>query len=90
MERAHLFVTGTVQGVWFRESLRREALQLNVKGWVRNLPDGRVEAVLEGTAFAVDSLVSWCQVGPDRARVRHVEAERSVATGEFDSFLVLR
>lgn len=90
MKRAHVFVTGTVQGVWFREATRKEATQLNVTGWVRNLPDGRVEAVFEGTEFAVDALVAWCQRGPERARVRHVDALEETPTGEFAGFTVQR
>jgi acylphosphatase len=90
VKRAHVFITGTVQGVWFREATREQAAQLNVKGYVRNLPDGRVEAVFEGTEFAVDSLVAWCQRGPERARVRHVDAAEEPATGEFETFQVLR
>jgi acylphosphatase len=88
--RAHVFVTGTVQGVWFRESARAQAVQLNVTGWVRNLPDGRVEAVFEGTPYAVATLVAWCRQGPERARVRHVDVVDEEATGEFPSFTVLR
>jgi len=88
--RAHVYITGTVQGVWFREATREQAAQLNVTGWVRNLPDGRVEAVFEGTPFAVDQLVAWCGRGPEKARVRHVDARREEATGEFEAFSVLR
>jgi acylphosphatase len=66
-------VSGRVQGVWFRESCREEAALRGVAGWVRNLPDGRVEAVFEGDADAVDALVAWCHEGPPRARVRGVE-----------------
>ena len=89
MKRAHVFVTGTVQGVWFREATRAKARELNVKGWVRNLPDGRVEAVFEGTPFAVDSLVTWCSQGPEGARVRHVDASEEPAEG-LEAFNVLR
>jgi acylphosphatase len=68
-----VWVSGRVQGVWFRESCREEAIVRGLAGWVRNLADGRVEAVFEGDAAAVDALVAWCQEGPLRARVRDVE-----------------
>jgi acylphosphatase len=71
--RAHVWVSGRVQGVWFRESCRDEAALRGVAGWVRNLPDGRVEAVFEGDPNAVDAMVAWCDAGPPRARVRTVE-----------------
>jgi acylphosphatase len=66
-------VSGRVQGVWFRESCREEAVLHGVSGWIRNLADGRVEAVFEGDPAAVDALVAWCHEGPLRARVRDVE-----------------
>ena len=71
--RAHVWVSGRVQGVWFRESCREEAFRRGVTGWVRNLADGRVEAVFEGEPAAVDAVVAWCHEGPPRARVRNVE-----------------
>ncbi|TLM98329.1 MAG: acylphosphatase [Actinobacteria bacterium] len=72
-ERAHVWVEGRVQGVWFRESTRREAERLGLAGWVRNLPDGRVEAVFEGPAEKIGTAVAWCRGGPERAVVTHVE-----------------
>lgn len=82
MKRMHCFITGDVQGVYFRASTRAEAGKYNVVGWVRNLPDGRVEAVFEGTPFAVDTMVTWCQTGPAGARVRHVDAREEPVIGE--------
>ncbi len=70
--RLHLWIAGTVQGVMFRESLRREAEHRGVAGWTRNLPDGRVEAVLEGPSSAVDQLEAWCMHGPPEAWVTQV------------------
>lgn len=71
--RKRVWVAGRVQGVWFRESCRRTALHHGVAGWVRNLPDGRVEAVFEGPEPAVGTLVDWCRTGPRRALVTRVE-----------------
>jgi acylphosphatase len=66
-------VRGDVQGVFFRESCRREALTAGVAGWIRNRADGSVEAVFEGSEQAVDSLCSWCRQGPPHARVEQVD-----------------
>jgi acylphosphatase len=71
--RAHVFVSGRVQGVWFRESTRRRADELGLEGWVRNLPDGRVEALFEGDPSAVRLAVEYVREGPAHARVDHVE-----------------
>lgn len=71
--RAHVFISGIVQGVSFRANTRRKARSLGVDGWVKNLDDGRVEAVFEGSTDAVDSIIEWCHEGPSRARVEDVE-----------------
>ena len=73
-----VIVSGRVQGVWFRESCRREASNESVGGWARNLDDGRVEVWLEGTSEAVDHMVSWCRVGPPRAVVTGISIEECV------------
>ncbi|MFE1320225.1 acylphosphatase [Kitasatospora phosalacinea] len=73
MIRRRVLVSGTVQGVFFRDSCRRAAAEAGVAGWVRNLPDGRVEAVFEGEPAAVDRMVAWMHHGPPRATVEHVE-----------------
>lgn len=73
--RVHVFVEGRVQGVWYRDSTRREAERLGLAGWVRNLRDGRVEAVFEGPAEKVASAVAWCARGPEHALVTHVDSE---------------
>jgi acylphosphatase len=71
--RRRVLVSGRVQGVFFRDSCRREALAAGVAGWVRNVPDGRVEAVFEGEQDAVERLVAWCRTGPPRALVTGTE-----------------
>lgn len=73
MKRAHVFVSGRVQGVFFRATCREEALDAGVSGWVRNLPDGRVEAVFEGDDAAVERMVAWCRNGPAGARVTRLD-----------------
>jgi acylphosphatase len=73
--RAHVFVSGRVQGVYYRATTREQARDRDVDGWVRNLDDGRVEAVFEGPAEDVEAMVEWCHEGSDRARVDDVEAE---------------
>lgn len=86
--RAHVKISGRVQGVVFRESTRREAETHWVSGWVRNLPDGRVEAVFEGEDMDVRQLVQWCHKGPSRARVDDVQVEWEEYTGKFDDFQI--
>jgi acylphosphatase len=73
--RAHVFVSGLVQGVNFRWYCTQQARTRGVGGWVRNVPDGRVEAVFEGAEDAVRSMVEWCRVGPRHAQVRGVEVD---------------
>lgn len=67
--RAHLRVTGQVQGVFFRANTVQRARQLELRGWVRNAADGSVEAVAEGDRAAIEALLAWCEHGPPRARV---------------------
>jgi acylphosphatase len=73
--RARVLVSGKVQGVYFRANTREQARERGVDGWVRNLRDGRVEAVFEGPADDVDAMVEWCHEGSPAARVDDVEAE---------------
>ena len=74
----HLVMHGRVQGVWYRDSMRREAVRLGVCGWVRNRSDGAVEAMLQGESVAVDALLTWAHRGPPLAQVERVD----VAPGE--------
>ena len=86
--RAHLFISGRVQGVCFRLYTRRQAQQLGVVGWVRNRWDGRVEAVFEGSDHAVKRAIAWCHDGSPDAHVDHVEVKVEPPTGEFRSFTI--
>ena len=86
--RVHIYVSGRVQGVFYRSNTRKKALELGLKGWVRNLPDGRVEAVVEGEENQVDRLIQWCRRGPPSAVVTGLEVEKETPKGEFETFRV--
>ena len=88
MIRCRVVVTGRVQGVFFRQSCRREAVNAGVAGWVRNNADGTVEAVFEGEEAAVQRVVMWMRVGPPSAEVTAVEVTQEPPVGER-SFIVL-
>lgn len=81
MIRKRVIVRGRVQGVFFRDSTRRQAASRNVVGWVRNRPDGTVEAVFEGDSEAVEAMVSFCREGPRGAEVEHVELHHEEPEG---------
>ena len=85
--RRRVWVSGRVQGVAFRASTRREAAAAGVEGFVRNLADGRVEAVFEGEPSAVEALLAWCRSGPRGARVDRVE-ERAEAPEGLSGFRI--
>ena len=86
--RAHVLVSGRVQGVFFRTETKHKADRYGVKGWVGNLPDGRVEAVFEGEEEAVKTLIEFCKRGPPDARVTNVDLTWESYTGEFDGFKI--
>ena len=88
MRRVHLFISGRVQGVFFRSNTQDEARALGLTGLVRNLPDGRVEVVAEGEEEDLKELIKWCHKGPPGARVREVEVNWERFTGEFDQFQI--
>jgi len=83
---AHANISGRVQGVFFRAETRRAAERFGVFGWVRNRPDGTVEAVFEGEQQAVDTVLAWCQEGPNLAVVEDVEVRWQDYAGEFERF----
>jgi len=86
--RAHVYVSGKVQGVFFRQETLLEAEKRNVKGWVRNLPDRRVEAVFEGEKEDVEKLIQFCSQGPPGARVKNVDVVWEDYVGEFEDFRI--
>jgi acylphosphatase len=86
--RAKVLVSGIVQGVFFRARTMQEAVRQNVNGWVRNLPDGRVEAVFEGEKEALDKMVDFCREGPRGAMVIGIDVKWEPFTGEFRDFKI--
>ncbi len=86
--RTHVFVTGRVQDVFFRVNTVERAQELEVTGWVKNLPDGRVEAVFEGPKENVEKIVEWTKTGPLDAGVENVEIHQEKYSGEFDNFKI--
>ncbi len=84
----HVWVSGRVQGVWFRQSTKEQAEANGVCGWVRNLPDGRVEALLVGDANGVHLVEAWLNQGPPLATVAEVVAEEVACDETFDGFEV--
>ena len=84
--RAHVFISGRVQGVFFRSETRYEARKHGVTGWVHNLPDDRVEAVLEGEQENVKKLLEFCERGPPGAKVTSADVKWETYSGEFRDF----
>lgn len=87
--RVRLMIEGRVQGVWFRDSTRREAETLGVRGWVRNRPEGTVEVLAEGEEDKVRRLVAWCHHGPSYAKVSRVHETEESWRGEFNAFAIV-
>lgn len=88
MPAKHVFVSGTVQGVYFRASTRKKAEEVGVSGWVRNLPDGRVEALFVGEEDTLEEVLVFCHKGPERARVESVEVSDAEDPGDLEGFTV--
>jgi len=88
--RARITITGLVQGVFFRREMTDLARRLGISGWVRNLPNGKVEALAEGEKGLLDELIRFCHVGPRGAVVRRVEVEWSDYLGEFRGFRITK
>lgn len=89
METIHLIISGTVQGVFFRESARKLAEKLEIKGWIKNTFDGNVEALITGEENDVKEFVSWCRQGPERAEVDDVKISKQQII-KFQKFEVVR
>jgi len=87
--RAHVFVTGRVQGVFFRSTVADLAESLDLAGWVRNLSDGRVEAILEGERSQVEKVVDFCRRGPPGAHVHDLGVNWEEWKGEFSDFKII-
>lgn len=85
-KRVHVFISGRVQGVFFRAYTRDTAIREGVQGWVRNVPDGRVEAVFEGDPDRVDRMVAWCHEGSPLGHVDCVDAREETYLGDFEQF----
>jgi acylphosphatase len=90
MRRVHVWVSGRVQGVFFRGATERRMRELGVGGWVRNLADGRVEAVVEGEPARIEEALAFLRTGPRGAQVEHVELRDEPATGELADFEIRR
>ncbi len=86
--RAHVFIRGKVQGVYFRQNTKQVSTEHSVTGWVCNLSDGRVEAVFEGHKATVNDVIEWCHIGPPNSRVDDVDVRFEKYTGEFESFTI--
>lgn len=90
MVRRRLLISGRVQGVGYRASCASEGLKLGLRGWVRNLPDGRVEALAEGPAADVERFITWCRRGPMFAKVDQVDVSDDASAEVFSRFEVRR
>ena len=88
--RAHVFINGSVQGVFFRLETRYKAIRRNIAGWVRNTSDGRVEAIFEGENEDVEKLIEFCRRGPSGARVTKVDVQWEEYIEEFRDFQIRR
>lgn len=89
MQTVHLLISGKVQGVFFRETSRRLAEKLHIKGWIKNTPDGKVEALITGNEKDLDDFVDFCKKGPERAEVEEVKIFKKQKM-DFDKFEVIR
>jgi len=87
--RVHIFISGLVQGVYFRQNTKRKAMDADVMGWIKNLPDGRVETVFEGDSEKIKAMIKWVGQGPKNARVQDVKINQEEHKGEFKKFKVM-
>ena len=89
MKSAHVFISGFVQGIGFRQFILRQAQDLRLTGWVRNVSDGRVEAVFQGEKDKVERVIALCRKGPFLAEVKSVDVEWEQSAGNFETFEVV-
>lgn len=87
--RVHVFISGLVQGVFFRWNTKKMADKLQLSGWVRNLPDGRVEAIFEGNRESIEKMIEWCKKGPSEAIVEKVEIIWEEYKSEYKGFKIV-
>lgn len=87
-KRIHVIVSGRVQGVCFRAFTKRQAVSLGLKGWVRNLTSGDVEAVFEGDEDLIQAMLAWCRKGPPLAKVTSIDAREEPVSGTFTNFQI--
>lgn len=85
----HVLISGQVQGVFFRSTLNRVAIENKITGWVRNLPDGKVEALFQGSEDRLEKVIQWCHKGPTLARVDSVEVSMMKENQEFRNFAII-
>jgi acylphosphatase len=88
LTRAHVYISGRVQGVFYRAKTQEVAMYYGLTGWVKNCFDGRVEAVFEGARLNVESVIKWCNQGPPAAQVDEVDVKWENASGEFNTFSI--
>ncbi len=88
-KRRHVIIAGRVQGVGFRANTKKTAALLGLTGWVKNMPNGEVEAVFEGDEPSVKAMLDWCHQGPSLARVSHVESHEEPFSGAYATFDIL-
>jgi len=89
LKRVHLYISGKVQGVYFRQGMKETAEKNNVKGWVKNLPDKRVEAVLEGEESNIDAVIDWSHFGPPGAVVEDLKTSNENSSEKFSDFEII-
>jgi len=88
MKRVHIFISGIVQGIFFRSNIKERANKLNLKGFVKNLSNGKVEAVFEGKEENINEILKFCKKGPQGAKIKDIEIREEKVSNEFNSFEV--
>lgn len=89
METIHLLISGKVQGVFFRETSRKVAEKLKIKGWIKNIMDDKVEVLITGEEKNLEEFIKWCKIGPERANVEEVKISKK-PLANFEKFEVIR